>query len=97
MFFLSSSSNSSDPPLEMFTAKRTVYSEYKRNLVLLIGNYVGKGNQFIELGALQVKQTSIFMVLHAAGKGVFLLSSSRGRPQVFWFSCCLWTRGNVIC
>ena len=39
----------------MFTAKCIVYSEYKRNLLLLIGNYVGKGNNFIELGALQVK------------------------------------------
>jgi hypothetical protein len=97
MFLLSSSSNSSNPPLEKFTAKRIVYSECKRNLLLLIGSYVGKGNNFIELRALQVKLTSIFMVLLAAGKGVFLLSSSRGRPKVFWFSCCLWTRGNVIC
>jgi len=81
----------------MPTAKPIVYSEYEGNLLLLIGNYVGKGKNFIELGALQVKLTSIFVVLSAAGKEVFLLSSSRGRPQVFWFSCCLWTRGNVIC
>jgi len=69
--------------------------QYKRNVLLLIGNYVGKANNFIELGTLQVKLTSIFLVLHAAGKGVFVLSNSRGRPQVFWFSCCLWTRSKV--
>ena len=47
-----------------------VYSEYKLNLLHLIGNYVGKENTFIELGAQQGKLRSIFMVLHAAGKGL---------------------------
>jgi len=65
MFFLSSS-NSSDPPLEMFIENALCIRNIKENFLLLIGNYVGKGNNLIELGTLQVKLTSIFMVLHSA-------------------------------